>query len=100
LQHYWFLSRSSNQSAFIPLERLFNTSFATLLGALTVDQEEALKALTRSLANQIAQLRIPEIRREAKRKAATRKMMREVDQRCSADFPASDVHAVEAEARS
>ena len=66
------------------------------LGALTVDQEQALKALTRSLVNKIVDLPISEIRREAEARNGSRG-------RCEGTlisavqqiFRLSDIHAEE-----
>lgn len=58
----------SLQDQFERIRREVLARYRPKLGALTVDQEEALKALTCSLANKIAQLPRSEIRREAEAK--------------------------------
>ena len=55
----------SLQDQFESIRREVLARYRRNLGVLTVDQEEALKALTRSIVNKIADLPISEIKQEA-----------------------------------
>jgi glutamyl-tRNA reductase len=86
----------SLQDQFECIRREVLARYRPKLGALTIDQEEALKALTRSLANKVAQFPISEMRRAAQAKNGTDKNAeRALISAVRRIFRVTDVHAKE-----
>ena len=86
----------SLQDQFERIRREVLARYRPKLGALTIDQEEALKALTRSLANNVAQFPISEMTRAAEAKDGNAKNgERELISAVRRIFRVTDVHAGE-----